>query len=121
MDSLLVTYMEQLAPPHGAALSSPAAASIAKENPEAENYIQLYKSIGMSLQWDERLRMPREDFLAFLRSDSTALYIMRHGGRPVGLCEFVGVGESDVELKHFGLVPDVQGRRLGASDMELST
>lgn len=57
--------------------------------------------------------MPRAELLAFLRSDSTALYILRHGGRSVGLCEFEGVGERDLELKHFGLIPEVQGRRLG--------
>lgn len=114
MVRLLVTYMEQLAPPQGGALSSPlAAAGIAEERPDADDYLSLYQSIGMPLQWDERLRMTREGLLAFLRTRSTALYILRHDGQSVGLCEFVGVGEKDVELKHFGLVPDVQGRRLG--------
>ncbi|MEK1902668.1 MAG: GNAT family N-acetyltransferase, partial [Rhizobium sp.] len=103
MVRLLVTYMEQLAPPQGGALSSPlAAAGIAEERPDADDYLSLYQSIGVPLQWDERLRMTREGLLAFLRSRSTALYILRHDGQSVGLCEFVGVGERDVELKHFG-------------------
>lgn len=114
MVRLLVTYMEQLVPPSGVALSSPvAAAGIARERPDAEGYLQLYRSVGMPLQWNERLRMTREGLLAFLRSSSTALYILRHDGRSVGLCEFTGVGEREVELKHFGLIPEVQGRRLG--------
>lgn len=53
----------------------------------------------MPLRWDERLRMPRAELLAFLTSSSTALFILWYGGRSVGLCEFDGVGERDVELK----------------------
>lgn len=114
MVCLLVTYMEQVVPPRGAALSPPVAAvRIAKEVLDVEGYLQLYQSVGESLQWDERLRMPRDELATFLLSCCTALYILRHEGQPVGLCEFEGIGAPEVELKHFGLIPDVQGRGLG--------
>ena len=114
MVRLLVTYMEQVEPPHGAALSPPVAgARIAKESPDAEDYLQLYHCVGATLQWDERLRMPMNELSTFLRSPSTALYILRHEGQALGLCEFDGFGEREVELKHFGLIPAAQGRRLG--------
>ncbi len=114
MIRLLVTYMEQTAPPAGADLPSPVTgASIARERPDADDYLRLYRSVGTPLQWDERLKMPRDELSSFLRRPSTALYILREDGQALGLCEFEGVGSSDVELKHFGLIPGAQGRGLG--------
>ncbi|RWG07796.1 MAG: GNAT family N-acetyltransferase [Mesorhizobium sp.] len=114
MVRLLVSYMEQVAPPHGPALSPPVAAvRIEKEVLDVQDYLQLYRSVGEHLQWDERLRMSRDQLAAFLNSCCTALYILRLEGQPVGLCEFDGIGAREVELKHFGLIPDVQGRGLG--------
>lgn len=112
MVRLLVSYMEQVATPHGPALSPPVAAvRIEKEVLDVEDYLQLYRSVGEHLQWDERLRMSRDELAAFL--NSCCNYILRRKGQPVGLCEFAGIGAREVELKHFGLIPDVQGCGLG--------
>lgn len=114
IDYLLVTYMEQLAPPPATAMSPPIVlADIAQECPEADD-LHLYHLVGKPLQWDERHPDARACALSFLRISSTAVYILRHGGQPVGFCEFDGVGERDVELKHFCLIPGVYGRRLGS-------
>lgn len=115
MVRLFVTYMEQVVPPDGPSLRSPdESASIVKERPDPDSYIQLNRAIGAPLQWDERLRVSRDELVGFLTNPSTAIYVLRHEGRAIGLCEFAGLGERDVELKHFGLILEFQGRRLGS-------
>ncbi|MBX3584378.1 MAG: GNAT family N-acetyltransferase [Rhizobiaceae bacterium] len=114
MSPLFVTYMEQVAPPDGSPLSPPLdAVSFAREMPATETYLELYRAIGGPLMWDERLRMSDCELKHFLSSPSTALFILRQSGKPVGLCEFDGFAGREVELKHFGLTPEAQGKRLG--------
>jgi GNAT superfamily N-acetyltransferase len=114
MVQLLVTYMEMRTRPTGEPLPSPVEnAAFALERLEAEQFLSLYRAVGETLRWDQRLRMPAEALDAFLRSPSTAIYVLRIDGRAVGLCEFDRVDTADIELTHFGLIPDMQGRRLG--------
>ncbi|MEI2299297.1 GNAT family N-acetyltransferase [Ensifer sp. MJa1] len=114
MVRLLVTYMEMREPPAGEALSPPIEhAAIAQERPDATSFLSLYRAIGEPLRWDQRLRIPRADLDRFLGSPSTGFYILRLEGRAVGLCEFDRVDTTDVELTHFGLIPDAYGKRLG--------
>ncbi|KOF18975.1 acetyltransferase [Ensifer adhaerens] len=114
MVQLLVTYMEMRARPTGEPLLPPVeGAAFAPERLEAEQFLSLYRAVGEPLRWDQRLRMAADDLETFLRSPSTALYILRLEGNVVGLCEFERVDTADIELTHFGLIPEMQGRRLG--------
>lgn len=114
MVQLLVTYMEMRAPPTGEPLLPPFEdAALAPERLAAEEFLSLYRAVGDPLRWDQRLRMPPDDLDAFLSSPSSALYILRLEGRAVGLCEFDRADTADIELTHFGLIPEVQGKRLG--------
>ncbi len=114
MVQLLVTYMDMQSPPTGDPLPVPVeTASFAVERLEAEAFLSLYRAVGEPLRWDQRLRMPEEALDAFLRSPSTVVYVLRVDGRAVGLCEFDRVDSADIELTHFGLIPEMQGRRLG--------
>ncbi|NVD41027.1 GNAT family N-acetyltransferase [Ensifer sp. HO-A22] len=114
MVQLLVTYMEMRTRPTGEPLPSPVEnAAFALQRLEAEPFLSLYRAVGEPLRWDQRLRMSADTLDAFLRSPSTAVYTLRVDGRAVGLCEFDRVESSDIELTHFGLIPDMQGRRLG--------
>lgn len=115
MVDLLVTYMEMSTPGSAQTRLSPVAgAVVARETLGLEDYLPLYRAVGEPVRWDQRLRMPREELRAFLSDISTHVYVLRLEGRPVGLCEFAGVGGPDVELTHFGLVPDQHGRGLGS-------
>ncbi|MCF3643173.1 GNAT family N-acetyltransferase [Rhizobium sp. TRM95111] len=112
--NLLVTYMEMLARPSGHPLAPPSdGVTVQREPLSADGYLDLYRGIGAPLQWDRRLRMPREDLVRFVAAPSTSLFVLRENGQPVGLCEFDHTDEDNVELVHFGLIPQVQGRRLG--------
>ncbi|OCP11145.1 MULTISPECIES: GNAT family N-acetyltransferase [unclassified Ensifer] len=114
MVQLLVTYMEMHKRPAGEALPPPIDhAVVAPERLATSEFLSLYRAVGEPLRWDQRLRMSAGDLDHFLQSASTGLYILRLENRAVGFCEFDRIDTSDVELTHFGLIPDVHGRRLG--------
>ena len=96
------------------ARAKPAAgASVALERLDSASYISLYRAVGEPVQWDQRLRMPAAELERLLALPSTHIHVLRVEGAAAGLCEFNGVGQPDVELTHFGLIPALQGRRLG--------
>ncbi|MEP6566025.1 MAG: GNAT family N-acetyltransferase [Mesorhizobium sp.] len=115
MVDLLVTYMEMRepnpAPPHAPPISG---AIIVREILHPTDYLPLYRAVGEPVRWDQRLRMPENTLREFLLDPTTHIHVLRLDGVPVGLCEFAGVGRQEVELTHFGLVPDCHGRGLGA-------
>ncbi|MER8896338.1 GNAT family N-acetyltransferase [Mesorhizobium sp. M0676] len=114
MVDLLVTYMDMRPRDLAPARVSPAAATtVALERLDSAAYIDLYRAVGEPVQWDQRLRMPAEDLELLLALPSTHIHVLRVEGEAAGLCEFNGVGQPEVELVHFGLVPAFQGRRLG--------
>lgn len=88
-------------------------AKVARETLDMTNYISLYRAVGEPVQWDQRLRWPAGDLERLLASPSTHIHVLRVDGEAAGLCEFNGVGQPDVELTHFGLIPAFQGRKLG--------
>jgi ribosomal protein S18 acetylase RimI-like enzyme len=111
---LLVTYMEMTTPPSASEVPPPLpGTSLRQECLGVTDYLELYRTIGQPLQWDQRLRTASAALEAFLGSPQTSLSVLRLHGSSVGLCEFEGIGRPDVELTHFGLVPAVQGRGLG--------
>ncbi|CAN7769100.1 GNAT family N-acetyltransferase [Mesorhizobium sp. LjNodule214] len=114
MVDLLVTYMEMTAPPSGDALMAPApGAMVAHETLDIAGYVSLYRAVGEPVQWDQRLRMSPSELERLLALASTHVHVLRVDGEAAGLCEFNGVGQADVELTHFGLIPAFQGRKLG--------
>ncbi|SFO80982.1 Acetyltransferase (GNAT) domain-containing protein [Mesorhizobium sp. NFR06] len=114
MVDLLVTYMEMLAPPRGAPPAPPLPdAIVARERLDPSSYIDLYRAVGEPVQWDQRLRMPGPELETLLARASTHIQVLRVGNEAAGFCEFNDVGQSAVELVHFGLVPAFQGKRLG--------
>jgi GNAT superfamily N-acetyltransferase len=111
---LLVTYMEMRQADLAPARAKPAAAaSVALERLDSASYISLYRAVGEPVKWDQRLRIPAAELARLLALPSTHIHVLRVEGAAAGLCEFNGVGQPDVELVHFGLVPAFHGRRLG--------
>lgn len=114
MTPLLTTYMEMTTRPARAPLSNPLAdARIERETLAPADYLDIWRSVGEPLLWDGRLAMSPQALHVFLTAPTTHLYILRRNDSPIGLCEFDRAGEADVELTHFGLIPQAQGRGLG--------
>ncbi len=115
MVRLLVTFMQQRQPPSGAPLAAPVpGAQIGSERMDVSAYLALYRTVGEATQWDDRLRMPERALDEFLRAESTIVRVLRVQGGAVGLLEAVRHEGPEFEIANFGIVPDVQGRGLGA-------
>ncbi|BCH28382.1 N-acetyltransferase [Mesorhizobium sp. L-8-10] len=114
MVDLLVTYMEMISPPSLPPVEAPGAGvRVARERLSRPAYLDIYRAVGEAVQWDQRLRMDAATLDGLLAEPSNPVYVLRAEGRPVGLCEFADFGGDTVELVHFGLVPEAQGRGLG--------
>jgi len=110
---LRVTYLElrdaptRKAPPVGNV-------RIVRERLSSWAYLDLYKSVGEPLGWDQRIRMPEGELAALLEAESLSVYVLRDPlGEGLGFCEFDRREFPDVELKNFGIVTAAQGRGLG--------
>ena len=112
--TLRVTYMElSRSPPLPIQRHGPEC--IAREPLLPPEYLALYKSVGASLRWDQRLLMPETELAALLAGGSLNIYVLRGElAEALGFCEFDRRAFPQVELKNFGLVPKAQGRGLGS-------
>ena len=111
---LRVTYMElRESPPPPTARGGPE--RIAREQLALSEYLALYRAVGESLRWDQRLRMPEAEVAALLEGGSLHVYVLRQShGDALGFCEFDRGAFPQIELKNFGLIPEAQGRGLGS-------
>ncbi|HEY3851728.1 MAG TPA: GNAT family N-acetyltransferase [Steroidobacteraceae bacterium] len=119
-ERLWVTYLELREAP---ALAAPRAGreSIRLETMTGGDYLELYRRVGEPLRWDTRLDMPISELESLVAGGSLNTYVLRAGeaagtsggGAALGFCEFERQSFPEIELKHFGLVPEAQGRGLG--------
>ncbi|GAC1303506.1 MAG: GNAT family N-acetyltransferase [Steroidobacteraceae bacterium] len=108
-----ITYVEQMEPPAPPALYW-GSERVAIERMARDAYLLLYRRVGGSLHWDQRLRMPMTELDALLASEALQIYVLRGlDGDALGFCEFDRREFPQVELANFGLVPEAQGRGLG--------
>lgn len=118
MSTVRVSYLELRTPPvrqaAGPVASAAGADAIALERLTGEEYLALYRRVGEQVRWDQRLSIPLEELEALLAGDLLRIYVMRDAhGAAIGLCEFDRSGFPDIELKNFGIVPEMQGHGLG--------
>jgi GNAT superfamily N-acetyltransferase len=110
---LQVTYLELCAAPAAPDRHS-GPESIRVEQPLLSDYLVLYRRVGESLGWDQRLLMPEAELEQLLQGTELRIYLLRDELRhALGFCEFDRSGFPQIELKNFGLVPEARGRRLG--------
>jgi GNAT superfamily N-acetyltransferase len=121
-ERIWVTYLElREAPVCAASRTGPERIRLdAMTGPE---YLDLYRRVGEPLRWDTRRKMPAAELESLLAGGSLHIYVVRDaevgapGGGSVspalGFCEFERHAFPEIELKHFGLVPEAQGRGLG--------
>jgi ribosomal protein S18 acetylase RimI-like enzyme len=110
---LRVTYMElRDSPPRS--IQPFGTERIAIEHLLIQEYLALYRKVGASLNWDQRLLMPEAELAALLEGGSLNIHVLRSGrGHALGFCEFDRRAHPEIELRNFGLIPEAQGRGLG--------
>jgi ribosomal protein S18 acetylase RimI-like enzyme len=110
---MLVSYFVLTAPPPHPGQPPLDGIQLRRERPANDVYLDLYRAIGGPLGWDLRTAMRPDDLRAFLDAPTSALFVLRRQRDAVGLCEFDGIGQDEVELVHFGIVAALRGRGLG--------
>jgi GNAT superfamily N-acetyltransferase len=114
MGLVATTYLELRHPPVGDPLAAPGGdVTVAAERPAYDEYMRLWRSVGVPLDWDGRLILPVEEVEAILVSPSAEIFVARFRGEAAGLCEFNKSEPLGSEIVYFGLSPAFQGRRLG--------
>lgn len=116
MQRIRVHYLACAAPGAGPAPEArlPGARhAIARERPDRAAYLDLYRAVGASLHWDQRLRMPGADLDAWLADTACAIHVLRVDGEPAGMCEIDRGGLPRVQVVNFGIVPAWYGHGLG--------
>jgi GNAT superfamily N-acetyltransferase len=111
-EKIRVTYMEAKSRPP-LIKPFPTAVSLTKECLGYHHYMNLYRRVGGPLGWDTGLMMTPEALIDLLQSEIFVLHVLRENAEPIGICEFERQANGNVEVKHFGLVPEAQGRGLG--------
>jgi GNAT superfamily N-acetyltransferase len=111
---LRVVYMELREPPASLARQFHSM-SIAIERLARVEYLALYRQVGEQVRWDQRLQLSAAEIDALLGGERLDIYVLRNEqGDALGFCEFDTRAFPQIELKHFGLVPEAQGRGLGS-------
>jgi GNAT superfamily N-acetyltransferase len=111
--TLKVTYMEMRQPP-AAVHEWQGSEQIGVERLGITDYLTLYRAVGGPLRWDLRTGMPAAELDALLGSSRLRIHVLRDAaGRALGFCEFDRSCFPEVEIKHFGLIPEGYGRGLG--------
>lgn len=111
--TVTVSYLELTRPPTPPE-ERPGPERIAAEKLSIDEYLSLYRLVGESVRWDQRLRMPRAELAVLLASARSQIHVLRDAlAKPIGFCEFERA-LPEIELKNFGLVPSVQGKGLGS-------
>jgi ribosomal protein S18 acetylase RimI-like enzyme len=111
--TLRVSYMELTEPP-ASIPTRPGEGRIARENLPLAEYLDLYRRVGETVGWDQRLKMPPSELIELLESQRSRIYVLRDAsGLALGFCEFEHC-LPEIELKNFGLVPAARGKRLAS-------
>lgn len=85
--------------------------------PDVAAYRTLYRAIGEDWLWFSRLVMSETALAAILNDPKIEVFVLRDGGRDIGLLELDYRIAGECELAFLGLVPGAVGRGLGGALM----
>lgn len=109
----LVTYLEMLENPQLADITLEGFTLQHEQTPDVKTYIDLYREIGRDYIWNYRPSQTEEQIKEIVQSDKTRLYYLYKDGTPIGLAELDVTKSDDVEMVHFGLLPQYIGSGIG--------
>jgi ribosomal protein S18 acetylase RimI-like enzyme len=82
------------------------------KNPDADEYLQLYKKVGSAWGWTGRLLKSPEELKEILKSETNEVWLFKFENEVVGFFELVR-SEQETEIVYLGLKPDRIGKGLG--------
>lgn len=83
------------------------------QEPTVPFYRYLYEAIGWRWGWTERSDLTDDELSEVITHEMVEIFVLYMGGVPAGSFELDRRVDGEVELRHFGLVPDFIGRGLG--------
>ena len=108
------TYLEMFEPPtRQTAISSSDFHVQRIDSPSIDYYRQLYRSVGASHYWVDRLVMPDEQLRSILHDERVDVFVLQVAGQTAGYSELDRRAAGEIELAYFGLLPSFIGRGLG--------
>lgn len=113
-----ITYMEMLAPSAQPAkpMVEYSVSHVAK--PDYDFYINLYRAVGRDYIWNYRPSQTRQEVTDLIQSDANQLYVLQKDGVAVGMAELDVTNPQDVEIIHFGLLPELTGKGIGGAFLQ---
>lgn len=82
------------------------------ENPEIDNYLELYQEVGRAWGWTGRLLKTEDELTAILNSTGNEIWLFRIDQELAGFFELVRL-EHETEIVYLGLKPGWIGKGLG--------
>ncbi|ESQ76301.1 GNAT family N-acetyltransferase [Asticcacaulis sp. AC402] len=112
--AMVVTYLEQLAPPDRDSVLAPEGVALeAWPKVDIESYLDLFKAIGAPWLWFGRLLKSRADLQALFADTNHFTWTVIRDDRRIGLLELDYQPDGNVEVSYFGFVPGETGQGLG--------
>lgn len=111
--AMVVTHLEQTAPPERSEIAPPQGVRLAPWQGDAAAYVRLFREIGTPWLWFGRLLKTPQELTALFADPCHRIYAARRGDRAIGLLELAAQSDGNVEIAYFGLVPGETGRGAG--------
>ncbi len=112
--AMVVTYLEQLAPPSGDAPVAPQGVTLETwTDVDRDAYLDLFRAIGTPWLWFGRLVMAPETLAGLFSDPRHHVYVAKRDGVRVGLLELAEQDAGSVEVSYFGFVPGATRQGLG--------
>lgn len=111
----VVTYLEMLQPPGGAAPAPPHRGVDLRQwhEPDVDDYLALFHRVGDRWLWHGRLTRDRAAIADLVNAADYAVWRLWVDGEVAGLCELDRSRPGEVKIEYFGLVPEYIGHGLG--------
>ena len=113
-DRVTVTFLEMRRDPGNGRTTPAGKPVIARAHKMPLHFYRyLYQTIGQDYMWVDRLRLSNRGLASIIHHADVELYVLYTHGSPVGYAELNFADYPDVELVHFGLIPEATSRGLG--------
>ena len=108
------TYLQMFSPPEAKDTPPRTDLDISRiATPCLGLYRRLYREVGSTYHWVDRLVMPEKELEAIIHDDQVDIFVLKVAEELAGYSELDRRQPGDIELAYFGLFPKVIGQGLG--------
>jgi GNAT superfamily N-acetyltransferase len=109
-----ITYLEMFTQPERVVLPPREGLVVVHaKNPSVAYYRFLHDTVGQDYDWPRCTRLSNAELAALLHDPRVEVHVLMAHGVPAGFAELDRRIEGEIELVHFGLMPEFIGQGLG--------